>query len=256
MPRMKRQYSEIKVYHVIFRGNDKQDIFLDDEDRKLFLKILLETIEKYEYEIYSYCLMDNHIHIVVYDKENQLSKIMQSIAIRYSKYFNKKYNRIGHLFQNRFLSKKVEESRYLLQLCRYIHRNPEKAGIQKINEYKWSSFQEYIKKPKIINPKMLLSIFSEDINVAKEEFIKFHNMNDVKEIYEDIEFEIKDKITDQQINKYICELLDISNVHEILEFSVQKRNEVLSKIKERHEIKNAQLARVIGINRKIVDRAK
>lgn len=102
MPRISRQYSNTKVYHIIVRGIDKQDIFLVDKAKNKFFKILRETKEKYTFEVYSsYCLMYNHVYIVIYYKENQLSKLMQSLEIRYSIYFNKRYNRIGHLFRNR-----------------------------------------------------------------------------------------------------------------------------------------------------------
>ena len=108
MPRMPRKVSCTKVYHVILRGNDKQDIFLDEQDYKKFIKEILNTKEKYEYELYAYCLMTNHVHLIIYDKNDKLSKIIQSLAITYSPYFSKKYEKTGHLFQNRFLSKEVE----------------------------------------------------------------------------------------------------------------------------------------------------
>lgn len=256
MPRLPREYNEIKVYHVILRGIDKQDIFFDDKDRYKFLEIIKETKIKYGYEVYAYCLMNNHVHIIIYDKTNQLSKIMQSIEVSYSIYFNKKYERVGHLFQNRFLSKKIENKEYFVSACRYIHQNPSKARIEKTEKYKWSSYQEYIRSNKIINPNILLVIFSEDRKQAKEEFIKFHNINSSQEIYELIEYEMKEKITDEQLSQYICELLEINNIREILDFNNKKRDEILAKIKEQNKVTCTQLARVIGINRKIIERAK
>ena len=98
MPRIARMYSELKVYHIIIRGIDKQDIFLDTYDKDKFLKIIDDTKEKYNYEVYAYCLMDNHVHLIIYDKDEMISKIMQSIEIRYVSYFNVKYDRVGHLF--------------------------------------------------------------------------------------------------------------------------------------------------------------
>ena len=144
LPRIARTYSEVKVYHITIRGIDKQNIFLDEYDKNKFISILKETKEKYNYEIYAYCLMDNHVHLVIYDKEQKISKIMQSIEISYVFYFNMKYDRIGHLFQDRFFSKKVEDREYLKMVCRYIHQNPLKAGIGKTEKYRWSSYKEYI----------------------------------------------------------------------------------------------------------------
>lgn len=250
MPRINRQISDTRVYHVILRGIDKQDIFLEEMDYKVLLKILKELQKKYQYEIYAYCFMNNHIHLVIYDIDNQLSKIMQSIGIRYSNYFNKRYERAGHLFQNRFLSKNVEDREYLKGLCRYIHKNPQKAQIRKMEEYKWSSYHEYINKAELINPKMLLDVFLYN----KEEFIKFHNIdNDLKE---NIKYEINEILDDIEVQKYICKILKLQNIREIISFQKEKRNEILVKCKSIVGVSNRQLARVIGINRKIVDRAK
>lgn len=159
MPRMARKESSTKVYHVILRGNDKQDIFLDEQDYKKFIKELKNTKEKYECELYAYCLMTNHVHLVIYDKNNMLSKFMQSLEVTYSAYFSKKYGKNGHLFQNRFLSKVVETREYLMQVCRYVHQNPVKAKISTVDKYKWSSFKEYLYGEKIVSTKMLLSLF-------------------------------------------------------------------------------------------------
>ena len=145
MPRIARDYNKLKVYHTIIRGIDKQDIFYSEKDRIKFIEIIKDTKEKYNYELYAYCLMDNHVHLVIYDKNEEISKMMQSIEISYVRYFNQKYERTGHLFQNRFFSKKVEDREYLKMLCRYIHQNPLKAGVAKTEEYKWSSYNKYLK---------------------------------------------------------------------------------------------------------------
>lgn len=253
MPRQGRKNSKTKVYHVILRGIDKQDIFFCEEDYYKFLDILKETKEKYQYDIYSYCLMSNHIHIVVYDKNDKLSKIMQKIGISYSFYVNRKYNRIGHLFQNRFLSKNIEDREYLKMVCRYIHQNPLKAGIARTEDYKWSSYNEYIKKQTIINPRMLLLIFSKDKKEAKREFQKFHNIQS-NNIADFIEYEMKEKITDEQALKYICELVGVKNIHEILELDIEKRNQIIVKIKKVTKITNSQISRVLGLNRKVIER--
>lgn len=259
MPRIARDYSQINVYHIILRGIDKQNIFFEEEDKQKFINIIKDTKEKYNYEIYVYCLMDNHVHIVIYDKKEKLSKIMQSIEISYALYFNKKYERVGHLFQNRFFSKKVEDREYLKRLCRYIHKNPLKAGIANTQEYKWSSYQSYIRSDKLVNTKLLLSIFSENIGEAREEFVRFHNINieedNQNELNDMMEYEIYEKISDEEVRKYICKFLEIGNVHEILQFNIEIRNQKLSKLKSLKKISIRQLARVIGINRKIIERA-
>ena len=104
LSRKSREFSSTDIYHVILRGNDKSDIFYDDQDRYVFLNKIEETKDKFNYEIYVYCLMSNHIHMIIRVKEEFLSKVLQSIQIRYISYFNKKFNRSGHLFQNRLSS--------------------------------------------------------------------------------------------------------------------------------------------------------
>lgn len=260
MPRIAREYSEIRVYHITIRGIDKQNIFFEEKDKYKFLKIVEDLKNKYNYEIYAYCLMDNHVHLVIFDKEQQLSKIMQSIEITYAFYFNKKYDRIGHLFQNRFFNKKVEDRKYMLQLCRYIHQNPQKAGISKTEDYKWSSYKEYISSPRIISDKLLLSIFSEDIESARKEFIKFHEKdvdeNKESEIKNIVEYELCEKLTDEEIIENICDLLEIKNVSEILKYNGKTRNEMIGKLKCLQSLSSkSQLARIIGVNRKVIERA-
>ena len=193
-----------------------------------------------------------------YDKDEKISKIMQSIEIRYVSYFNLKYDRVGHLFQDRFHSKRIGDREYLKLACRYIHQNPAKAGIAKTEEYKWSSYKEYIKTPEIINNKLLLLVFSKDENVAKQEFIRFHNVNaneDKKtEITNILEYELNVKFTDDEIRKYICDLLEIKNVYDISKYNAKMRKEQLLKIKCLKKVSISQLARVLGINRKIIER--
>lgn len=258
MPRISRQISSTKVYHVILRGIDKQDIFLCEKDYDRFLKILKETKEQYEYDIYSYCLMNNHIHMVIYDKNDILQKIMKSIGIKYSMYFNIKYDRVGHLFQDRYLSKKIEDREYLKTVCRYIHKNPQKAGIERTEYYKWSSYKEYIGQRLVINPKMLLLLFAEKEDEAIKEFIKYHNIKTSNELYDLIEYEMKEKITDEQVSEYICELFNMKyeEIKQILKNDIEKRKNILIRCKNIKGITNRQLARIFGINRKIVDRAK
>lgn len=259
MPRVARNYSELKVYHITIRGIDKQNIFFDDDDRNKFIDIVKEKKEKFNFDIYSYCLMDNHVHSIIYDKEKMISKIMQGIEVSYSFYFNKKYERVGHLFQNRFFSKEIENREYLKMVCRYIHQNPLKAGISKTEEYKWSSYQAYIKANKLVDTKLLLSVFSDNLEIAKQEFIKFHNIDSdsskeekIKNIFE---YELCEKMTDEEIEKHICELLEIQKISDILQYNIDIRNKKLSKLKCLKKISISQLSRVIGINRKMIERA-
>ena len=252
MPRMAREKSATKVYHIILRGNAKQDIFLDNQDYSKFMKEICKTKEKYQYELYAFCLMTNHVHLILYDKNEELSKTLQSLAISYSSYWNRKYERTGHLFQNRFLSKKVETGEYLKNLSRYVHQNPYKSGIAKMEEYEWSSYREYIEKEKIINEKQILALF----NQSKQELIEYHEANIKQDNLEDfLEYEMIEKLNDEQAMRYLKTILELENIQELANYNAKKRRECLRKLKNIQGISNAQIARIIGISAKMVERA-
>lgn len=158
MPRARRALSESGFYHVTMRGNGRQIIFEDDEDRKSFLDFLRRGKEKYQVGIIAWCLMDNHVHLLVGDQKGTISKIMQSLASGYAGYFNRKYGQIGHVFQDRFASSPIESDVYLLETVQYIHNNPAKAGICLAEEYPWSSFSEYVLGSGLSDTEMVLSM--------------------------------------------------------------------------------------------------
>lgn len=146
MPRRARIAFEQAFFHVFSRGVAKQPIFLDEQDYQQFLRRLqlLKTKKLFDHEIYAYVLMPNHFHLLLQTKKTPLAKIMSSLLTSYSMYFNRKYQRVGPLFQNRFKSKLCDRDSYFLGASRYIHLNPIEAGIAtSFDEYPWSSYQEF-----------------------------------------------------------------------------------------------------------------
>jgi REP element-mobilizing transposase RayT len=128
------------IYHVIARGNNKEYIFKESIDKGYFIKLLKENMEGMSYRIYGYVLTDNHYHLILQVFNKKLQEIMHQINNKYSKYFNFKYKRVGHVFQGRYKAILVQDERYLLSVLRYVHQNPIKAGMCKnIEEYKWCS---------------------------------------------------------------------------------------------------------------------
>ena len=244
MAKKLREHSSTNMYHIILRGNDRSDIFYDKQDKNVFLNIMKITKEKFNYEIYSYCLMSNHIHIVIKVKDEFLSKALQSLEIRYSIYFNKKTNRIGHLFQGRFFSKKIEDLNYFLTVCKYIHRNPEKANIEKTQDYYWSSFNEYIGKEKYINKKVLLHYFDNDI----EKFKKYTLQNDDEEqLYNLSEFELRSKLTEEETAEIIKKKFDLKNASDVSLVEEEERKRILLSLKELKGTSLSQIARITKI---------
>ena len=143
MARKARRKSISGYSHLIMRGNNKQILFEKPEDYRFFISRMARYCQEAGIRIIAYCLMDNHVHILVHDPENAVSEMMKKLGVSYSKYYNEKYERIGHLFQGRFLSEPVENDEYLLTAYRYILNNPRKAGICPAEKYRWSSYKGY-----------------------------------------------------------------------------------------------------------------
>ena len=123
-------------YHILSRGNESRDIFYDDEDRRLFLDTLAEMSERFDLNIYAYVLMDNHYHLLLRTNLANLSKAMQWFGLTYTRRFNNRHSRSGHLFQGRYKSIIVQNDAYMVRLFCYIHRNPLRAGIVQKNGVK------------------------------------------------------------------------------------------------------------------------
>ncbi len=133
-------------YHVYNRGNRQENIFFDGTDYVGYLEKLRKYKEKYKVSIICYCLMPNHVHLLVrQDSEIPIYKLIQPLHTSYSMYFNRKYDKVGHLFQGKFKQKPVTKNEYLLYLSSYIHFNPIIGGlVKRLEDYQWSSYPDYI----------------------------------------------------------------------------------------------------------------
>lgn len=194
MAKKKRIWYPGAVYHIMNRGNRRSDIFKDEEDFQVYLTILKQTMEKYTYTLYSYCLMTNHLHMQIETKDIEIWTIMRYINLAYTKYFNNKYNFIGHLFQGRYRAEIIESDSYNLQTSRYIHLNPVKASmVERPIEYKWSSYGVYMGQVKsdIVNEQKILSYFKDNSRELYREYVesKLINLEIDREIEEKMEVE-------------------------------------------------------------------
>ena len=157
MTRQIRQISQSGIYHVMLRGVNRQQIFENDDDYLKFIFILHDMISPKDIlkrplppkcAIFSYCLMPNHVHILLQEKDEKLSVTVKQIASRYAMYYNNRYGHFGHLFQDRFKSEPVNDDAYFLTLIRYIHQNPIAGYLcEKAEDYKWSSWREFTNAP-------------------------------------------------------------------------------------------------------------
>ena len=177
MARKLRIQLEGGVYHVISRGTNREDIFKDDRDRLRFFDILNYTVKKHNWIIYSYCLMNNHYHLLIETPEANLSRGMHLLNSVYCRKFNMRHGRVGTLLQDRFRSLLVTKQSYLLELTRYIVLNPVRAQfVQKPHEWTWSSYRATVgleEPPPFLRTELLLKFFSKDRARAREHFKAF-----------------------------------------------------------------------------------
>ncbi len=260
MPRRPRKLSQSNIYHVMMRGNERKNIFENDDDKAKFIDIIVEKNKKDNYSLYAYCIMDNHVHLVIENKKEELSRIMKSINTTYAVYYNRNYKRIGHVFQDRFKSEEIKDERHLLAVIRYVHNNPIKANIIKdINEYKWSSYKDYIKNiRKCIDIDFVLNIFANSREAGLKRFMEYSN-HITKEEFMDENDIILTKMSDEQANRFINTCL-LSYGFEIMDLSSKKkvelREQIIRELKMNKELSLRQIANALGVSKSMVDRVK
>jgi len=195
MARKPRIHFPGALYHVISRGNQRQDIFLDDKDLNAFLSYLFEYKIRYPFHLYAYSLMKNHFHLLLEVEGAPLSKIMQSLLFRYTRYFNKRYGKVGHLFQGRYKAILCDKDAYLLELVRYIHLNPIRAKVVKDPErYLWTSHLSYLGKVKdgLIEEDLVLGQFCEKKSLARRRYRRFV-LEELHSGHQEKYYEVKDQ---------------------------------------------------------------
>lgn len=175
MARKPRIQFEGAFYHIIVRGNQRQNIFLDESDFREYLERLHKYRNKCGFILYAYVLMTNHVHLLIETPKDPISRIMQMINFTYTQYFNRKYRKVGHLFQGRYKSYLCDKDSYLLSLVRYIHNNPVRAGLVKdTGAYEWSSHDDYLHGTKgLVDTDKVLRLFSERPVIARRKYVKF-----------------------------------------------------------------------------------
>lgn len=252
MPRVSRIVSDSGVYHVMVRGINKQDIFQDTEDRIIFLKKFKTAKERSECKVYAYCLMSNHVHLLIAEGEESIGQIMKRLGTAYAYWYNNKYNRVGHLFQGRFRSEPINVDAYFLVALRYIHQNPVKAGIvQDCSDYPWSSYNEYINSGK---PSKGITDTGLGLDMAGglKQFAEFHQDYDSSDM---IDIEDDNKITDNHAEELIMQVLAGKTAFDILKMKKPDRDKLLRDIKALPGVSQKQIVKLTGLSRNIIQRA-
>ncbi len=245
MARAARKLSESGIYHIIFRGVNHQNIFEDTADYRLMTTILTDLQAELSFVVYSYCLMPNHVHIVLKENEmGDISLIMKRLLTKYVRRYNQKYQRSGALIANRYKSEAVEVDSYFLNLIRYVHQNPIKAGLtQNLAQYPYSSYRAYLgQQDGLTQTSFLFEMMDEGA------FEAFH-----VELEQEI-FEVNDKTkpSDTGIRRAIISQHQIEpkTIAHMPKFA---RDELLAQLKLNYTIR--QLERVTGISRGVIHKA-
>ena len=198
--------------------------------------------------------MDNHIHLLIKESEEDIGSIMKRIGVRYVSWYNRKYNRCGHLFQDRFKSEVVETDEYLLTVLRYIHQNPMAAGIVKrLEDFSGSSYAEYLGHYKIIDGDFILGIFSKEAEKALTRFKIF--MAERADGESCIELKSKVVLTDEEVKELIQKQANVKTPLALQAMKKEERNKYIRKIKSIPGVTTRQIARLIGISQSVISRA-
>ena len=151
MPRQARAVAESGFYHLVLKGNGSWSLFEDRTDREVFLDKLAKSFERNPVQLIAWCLMSNHVHLIVCERDGILPKAMHSFMTAYARYLNDRQDKSGHVFDDRFWSGVIEDDAHLLEAVRYVHNNPQNAGICEAQDYYWSSYGEYCGMPGAIH---------------------------------------------------------------------------------------------------------
>lgn len=241
MPRQARKMSESGYFHIIIRGNGQQQIFEESDDYRYFLKTLEQDSKDTGITVCAYCLMGNHVHLLIRDKENALSLFMKKVEVRYAGFFNWKYGRTGHLFQGRYKSEPIEDDAYLLWAFRYILRNPAAAGICSPEAYPWSSYKFY-NGGSFVNTLLIGELLGSRENY--EDYI-LGGTDDSQEADEKV------RLSDVEAKRVIREKLKIESGTVIQSFDREKRDAAVMELLKAG-LSERQVSRLTGISRFII----
>lgn len=248
MPRKARLVSRSGIYHILLRGINRQVIFEDDEDFGVFLGVLAKYKMEFSCQIYAYCLMENHIHLLMKIPSNDLQHFMRKVGTKYVYWYNWKYDRVGGLFQDRYKSEPVENEAYFRTVFRYIHQNPVKAGICKTAAtYQQSSCKDYINPNpnQITDTSFTISMLGDDL---------FHESHNICNEDKCLELKVLKRINDDEAKWIIRNVCGCCNASEFQALQVSTRNQYLKELKS-NGLSIKQIERLTGINRGLVQKA-
>lgn len=253
MPRKPRVISSTGIYHITLRSINQHIIFEEESDFQKFLFILADCKKAVDIDIYAYCLMNNHIHLLLHSSQNNLASFFQSLGSRFVRWYNNKYSRSGHLFQDRFFSVPVETDSQYLSTLLYIHNNPVKANIcQFPSEYRWSSYNAFYGEK---NPLINVS-YSYDIAGSKDLLQNYFATNSAQSndiLFSQIHFTTKHFVPDEKALAIFKSITHLSSSSEAINLTKSVRNDYI-RILHNRSLTQKQIARLMDVSLSTVKR--
>ena len=248
MTHLAREKSETGFYHVVTKGNGGQIIFEDKLDRSYYVSCIKAASEKTSVRIHAYCLMSNHVHFVIEDVESNIGAFMKNLDEQYAIRFNRKAGRKGSVFQNRFWSEPIDCDEYLLAAVRYVHHNPETAGICKAKDYPWSSYEAYVSGSSFVTTHIVLSLLGgtlafERFHASTQQYAKPFATS-----------KLSRHLNPDELTALALEILGRETLVSLKMLSVQERNVYLDKLSQAG-FTTSEIARITGLSQPTVHRS-
>jgi len=237
MPRKARIKTDESIFHIMCKSISEVSLFKDDEDKKKYLSLIKKYKVLYNFKLYGYCLMDNHVHLIIYANGSDISIVMHGINFSYAMYFNRKYKREGHLFKDRFKSKIVSNERYMKTLSLYMHNNPTDIGEFKNcpEKYAFSSLAIFLGKRRdslnLVDYGFIMGLFGNTLKSSRKNYYNLVFRCNEEKLKQDIEFE--DEVTEyksqikilgcnfkpEDIIEYIASKMNVSKIYFYIKYS-------------------------------------
>lgn len=251
MPRARRLKSETGIYHVVLRGVNKQTVFEDSQDNEMFLLTLNQYKDLSGYKLLVYCLMGNHAHLLMKTEGEDLGQCFKRIGASYVYWYNMKYCRVGHLFQDRYKSEVVESDHYLKAVIRYIHRNPLKAGmVNKLEDYPWSSYRDFLglSDELYVDRDYVLGLFNEDRAKAVDDFKAYNEIEGNERCLDVIE---RRRMSDEMAIQWIKKEFSVRSCKDIGNLDPEQKRACFQLLLDKG-MSVLQISRVTGISRYVI----
>jgi len=249
MPRTARKISETNIYHVMLRGINRQDIFEEDADRYYFMSVLNRCKEVSGFRLHAFALMSNHIHLLIEPAGEPLELIFKRIGTRYAVWYNRKYQRAGHLFQDRFRSESVTTDQYYRTVLRYIMQNPLKAGMVNCpGDYRWSSYNAYEKGQGAVTDTQ----FATELFGSREMLVQYLNQENEDQVMDEEEHDWR--LRDDAAGQIMRQITQCASIPDFQRLDPERQKEFARKM-HAEGLSMGQIARLTGMPKTTIHRA-